>query len=141
MAIAYCQIINGDRWVYRKLHWIKVDRKGNLIKEYYNGKTKLVYFDGYGYQPHTFKSHQTREEQLEYCESVKCGGCYCCVWAEDMIPKITKKKVIKEKISKSEEHIPTKFDNASKRVFSKQNYDRKHPLYDYIKELFDGEEI
>ena len=112
--------------------------------------TKLVYFDGYGYQPHTFKECLDENgkadayAQLEYCESVNCPDCYCCVWASYMHlpPNPNKPKVVKKEIVEQPKEL-TKFDKlvADNLNKPKPKDPNKHPLYDYIVEVFNGKEI
>tara|TARA_Y100001973_G_C5200866_1_gene337524 strand:+ start:2095 stop:2538 length:444 start_codon:yes stop_codon:yes gene_type:complete len=146
MAIVECEIINGQRYVYKNFQWVKVDRKGKLIKEYIDNDNgiKYIYFEGYGYQPETFKEHlkdgkADREGQLDYCRSVNCPDCYYCVWAENMIPK--PKKRIGQVIKKQPK--TKKWDRLAKNIANKKNPNNKnkHPLYDYIMEIFQGKEI
>ena len=111
--------------------------------------TKLVYFDGYGYQPHTFKEHLDKDgkadpyAQLEYCESVNCPDCYCCVWASYMHlpPNPNKPKVIKKEVKYHKPVELSKWDKLAKPISSKPKDPDAHPLFDKFMEVFDGKEI
>ena len=82
---------------------------------------------------HLIKLMPTEAEQYTYCESIGCYfNCEHCVNYSESIPT---KKPIKEKIIKTE-HIPTKWDNLSKKAINKPIKKHDHPLYDLIVELF-----
>tara|TARA_Y100001963_G_scaffold160207_1_gene269018 strand:+ start:7460 stop:7885 length:426 start_codon:yes stop_codon:yes gene_type:complete len=129
--------------------WVKVDKSGNIIKEIVNDLgIKLKYFDHYGYQPLTFKpilDHNGKADpygQLDYCKSVDCPDCYCCIWVGYMhLPPRKKQKQIFTKVNKK----PSKWDKlakaATKKTIIKNTDKNKHPLYDYIMEKFQGKEI
>ena len=144
MAIVECEIINGQRYVYKNFQWVKVDRKGKLIKEYIDNDNgiKYIYFDGYGYQPHTFKEHlkdgkADREGQLDYCRSdkIQCPDCYYCVWAENMTPK-PKKRIGQVTTKKPIVETKNQWEGLAKKVTQKPVDSNAHPLMQDILRLF-----
>tara|TARA_Y100001938_G_scaffold32836_1_gene45008 strand:- start:29942 stop:30403 length:462 start_codon:yes stop_codon:yes gene_type:complete len=152
MAIVECEIINGQRYIYKNFQWVKVDRKGKLIKEFYSNGFKYKYFDGYGYQPSTFKEHVDTNgkadpyAQLEYCEKVGCPDCYYCVWSGYMRLEPKKQKTRsaqtpKEQTIDLEPKEQTKWDLAAQKVVKKTKDPNQHPLYDYIVDKFQGKQI
>ena len=148
---------DGVKWGYFKkdMQWVVLDSNNNIVKEIvHNDGTKSIYFDMYGYQPSTFKEHLDKNgkadpyAQWEYCKSVKCPDCYYCVWVSHMHlpPNPNKPKVIKEKVKQEPKKI-TKWDKLAQNTVkkpvkrTKSNDPNKHPLFDYIMEVFDGKEI
>ena len=144
---------DGVKWGYFKkdMQWVVLDSNNNIVKEITNNDgTKSVYFDGYGYQPSTFKEHLDKDgnadpyAQLEYCEAVGCPDCYYCVWVSHMHlpPNPNKPKVVKKEIVEQPKEL-TKFDKlvADNLNKPKPKDPNKHPLYDYIMEVFNGKEI
>lgn len=140
---------NGVKWGYYKkdMQWVVLDSNNNIVKEIVNDDgTKSIYFELYGYQPSTFKEHLDKDgkadpiAQLKYCKKVKCSGCYCCVWSENMIltplPPSTMHK--KEKILKTDGKI-SDYDNLCQNVVNTNNYpDCDHPLLEDILKYFKG---
>mgnify|MGYP003142173487 CR=1 FL=1 len=145
---------DGVKWGYFKkdMQWVVLDSNNNIIRETVNNDgTKSVYFDGYGYQPSTFKEHLDKNgkadpyAQLDYCKSVKCGGCYYCVWCEHMHlpPNPNKPKAIKKEVKYHRPVELSKWDKLAKATTSKPRSKDPdvHPLFDEIMEVFCGKKI
>ena len=144
---------DGVKWGYFKkdMQWVVLDSNNNIVKEIVNNDgTKSIYFDMYGYQPSTFKEHLDKHgnadphAQWEYCKSVNCPDCYYCVWVSHMHlpPNPNKPKVVKKKIVEQPKEL-TKFDKliADNLNKPKPKDPNRHPLFDYIMEVFNGKEV
>ena len=144
---------DGVKWGYFKkdMQWVVLDSNNNIVKEIVNNDgTKSIYFDMYGYQPSTFKEHLDKHgnadphAQWEYCKSVNCPDCYYCVWVSHMHlpPNPNKPKVVKKKIVEQPKEW-TKFDKliADNLNKPKPKDPNRHPLFDYIMEVFNGKEV
>ena len=144
---------DGVKWGYFKkdMQWVVLDSNNNIVKEIVNNDgTKSIYFDMYGYQPSTFKEHLDKDgkadphAQWKYCKSVNCPDCYYCVWVSHMHlpPNPNKPKVVKKQIVKQTKEL-TKWDKLIQDNLNKHKPKdpNRHPLYDYIMEVFNGKEI
>ena len=147
---------DGVKWGYFKkdMQWVVLDSNNNIVKEITNNDgTKSVYFDGYGYQPSTFKEHLDKDgnadpyAQLEYCEAVGCPDCYYCVWVSYMHlpPNPNKPKDIKKEVKNHKPMELSKWDKLVQDNIKSRKPEPKdpdvHPLFDQIMEVFRGKKI
>ena len=144
---------NGDKWGYNAYNrqWVMLDNNNNIIREFINRDGhKVKYFDLHGYQPHTFKGCLDQEgkadpyAQMDYCESVDCPDCYCCVWVSHMhLPPNPNKKKVNSLIIESKDKKPYKTDKkwdrlAKATIRNRVSSKDEHPLLKYILKKFNG---
>jgi hypothetical protein len=139
---------DGIKRGYYKSHrqWVILDDKNNIVKEIVNDNgQKSIYFDNYGYQPHTFKEHLDENgkadvyAQLDYCKSVDCPDCYYCIWIGHMhLPprKIKSTANVKKDIKKTKSNKWDKLAKSTTIPRKINNDPNRHPLYDKIVEKF-----
>ena len=139
---------DGVKWGYykKRMHWVILDDDNNIVRELVDKDgRKSKYFKYYGYQPHTFKECLDENgkadpyAQLDYCESVDCPDCYCCVWVSHMHlpPRKTRPTTnVKKDIKKTKSNKWDKLAKATTIPRKINNDPNRHPLYDLIVEKF-----